>query len=90
MLLCLVCMRVRYTDHLDDMPAIGYAVSSLAYDRIERFLLLLHGHAANYQGRGSFISDEQQSLYQDAGNPAWRSTLGDLQVIHLAQLIEFF
>ena len=48
----------RYTDHLDDMPAVGYAISSLAEDRVERFLLLLHGHAANYQGRGSFLSDE--------------------------------
>ena len=69
----------RYTDHLDDMPAIGYAISSLAADRIDRFLLLLHGHTANYQGRGSFMSDEQQSLYQNTDAPAWRSTLGDLQ-----------
>jgi len=69
----------RYTDHLDDMPAIGYAISSLAADRVERFLLLLHGHAANYQGRGSFLSNEQQSLYQDPVKPAWRQSLGDIQ-----------
>lgn len=69
----------RYTDHLDDMPALGYAESSLDEDRIEQFLLLLYGHAANYQGRGSFFSDEQQSLYQDENNIAWRSSLGDLQ-----------
>jgi hypothetical protein len=34
----------RYTDHLDDMPAIGYAISSLAADRIEKYLLLLYGY----------------------------------------------
>jgi hypothetical protein len=38
-----------FTDHLDDMPALGYAESSLSFDRIEEFLLLLYGHAANYQ-----------------------------------------
>ena len=69
----------RYTDHLDDMPAIGYARSSLGADRIERFLLLLHGHAANYQGRGSFFSTEQQSLYLDVANPRWRANLGEIQ-----------
>ena len=69
----------RYTDHLDDMPAIGYAVSALDADRIEHFLLLLYGHAANYQGRGSFLSNEQQSLYQDTADPAWRASLGDIQ-----------
>ena len=52
----------RFTDHLDDMPAIGYARSSLDADRIPQFLLLMYGHAANYQGRGSFFSTEQQSL----------------------------
>ena len=67
----------RYTDHLDDMPAIGYAVSSLAADRIPQFLLLLYGHMANYQGRGSFFTTEQQSLYQ--GSARWRATLGEVQ-----------
>lgn len=69
----------RYTDHLDDMPAIGYARSSLASDRIEKFLLLLYGHAANYQGRGSFLSNEQQSLYMDTQNTRWRASLGEIQ-----------
>ena len=69
----------RYTDHLDDMPAIGYARSSLSADRIDRFLLLLYGHAANYQGRGSFFSTEQQSLYLDASNTRWRASLGEIQ-----------
>lgn len=55
------------------------ARSSLFHDRTEQFLLLLHGHAANYQGRGSFISNEQQSLYQDPNNPSWRQSLGDIQ-----------
>jgi hypothetical protein len=40
---------LTHTDHLDDMPAIGYARSSLDADRIEQYLLLLYGHAANYQ-----------------------------------------
>ena len=90
----------RYSDHLDDMPAIGefctkhdgfgtknhgvftktdgeysknddfcalatgYARAGIAADRIQEYLLLLYGHAANYQGRGSFFTTEQQSLYQ--------------------------
>jgi hypothetical protein len=69
----------RYTDHLDDMPAIGYAISSLAADRLPSFLTLLYGHAANYMGRGSFFTTEQQSLYQLATNPRWRATLGEIQ-----------
>eukprot|EP01047_Picozoa_sp_COSAG01_P096430 COSAG01_NODE_26932_length_699_cov_0.920000_1_plen_127_part_10 len=55
------------------------ARSSLSHDRIQQFLLLLYGHAANYQGRGSFISNEQQSLYQDPHNPSWRASLGEIQ-----------
>ena len=34
----------------DDMPAIGYARSSLSHDRIEQFLLLLYG-------TNSFVSE---------------------------------
>ena len=69
----------RYSDHLDDMPAIGYAEAGIASDRIQEYLLLLHGHAANYQGRGSFFSTEQESLYQDSANPNWRGSLGEIQ-----------
>jgi hypothetical protein len=69
----------RYTDHLDDMPAIGYARSSLSADRLDKFLLLLYGHAANYQGRGSFFTTEQQSLYQLQGSSRWRASLGEIQ-----------
>lgn len=69
----------RYSDHLDDMPAIGYAQASIASDRIQEYLLLLYGHAANYQGRGSFFSTEQESLYQDASNHNWRASLGEIQ-----------
>ena len=58
-------------------PAIGYARSSLDADRISQFLLLMYGHAANYQGRGSFFSTEQQSLYQDQADPSWRASLGE-------------
>jgi hypothetical protein len=53
----------RYEDHLDDMPAIGYAQSDAALDRLGRFNLLLFGHMANYQSRGTFHSTEQLSLY---------------------------
>jgi hypothetical protein len=69
----------RYSDHLDDMPAIGYARAGIASDRIQEYLLLLYGHAANYQGRGSFFTTEQQSLYQDTANPNWRASLGEIQ-----------
>ena len=69
----------RYTDHLDDMPAVGYAIASLGADRIDQYLLLLHGHMANYQGRGSWFSDEQQSLYQNETHLAWRASIGNLQ-----------
>lgn len=64
--------------HLDDMPAIGYAQGALDADRIEQYLLLLYGHAANYQGRGSFLSNEQQSLYQQEASD-WRASLGEIQ-----------
>ena len=53
----------RFSDHLDDMPAIGYARANLDHDRVGKYLLLLHGHAANYQSRGAFFSTEQMSLY---------------------------
>ena len=33
----------RYSDHLDDMPAVGYAVAALASDRVAQYLLLLYG-----------------------------------------------
>ncbi len=69
----------RYSDHLDDMPADGYAVGALEADRLQSFLLLLYGHAANYQGRGSFFSTEQQSLYADALRTSWRASLGEVQ-----------
>ena len=55
------------------------ARSSLTHDRLQQFLLLLYGHTANYQGRGSFISNEQKSLYQDPNNPSWRTSMGEIQ-----------
>ena len=67
----------RYTDHLDDMPAIGYAIGGLAHDRLARFHLLLYGHMANYQSRGSFFSTEQMSLYGEGGFRT--NDLGQLQ-----------
>ena len=56
----------RFTTHLDDMPAIGYAMSDVALDRVNRFNLLLFGHMANYQSRGTFHSTEQLSLVGSA------------------------
>ena len=50
---------VRFRDHLDDMPAHGYALSSLTLDRIPSFLSLLFGHIANYHSRGTYNSPEQ-------------------------------
>ena len=45
------------------MPAIGYALSDVALDRVSRYNLLLFGHMANYQSRGTFHSTEQLSLF---------------------------
>lgn len=62
----------RFRDHLDDMPAAGYAYSAIATDRIQSFLSLLFGHIANYQARGTFNAPEQESLYGDGGSTvAW-------------------
>ena len=60
----------RFRDHLDDMPATGYAYSAIATDRIPSFLSLLFGHIANYQARGTFNAPEQESLYGDGGSTA--------------------
>jgi hypothetical protein len=45
------------------VPAIGYALSDVALDRVSRYNLLLFGHMANYQSRGTFHSTEQLSLF---------------------------
>ena len=57
----------RFRDHLDDMPATGYARAGLVSDRVDSFLSLLFGHIANYQSRGTFQATEQLSLYGDGG-----------------------
>ena len=56
----------RYTDHLDDMPAVGYAASTAMLDRVTTFNLLLFGHIANYQSHGTYHATEQLSLYGSA------------------------
>eukprot|EP01047_Picozoa_sp_COSAG01_P044377 COSAG01_NODE_4005_length_5440_cov_8.384947_2_plen_1194_part_00 len=62
----------RFRDHLDDMPANGYAYSAIATDRVQSYLSLMFGHIANYQARGTFNSPEQLSLYGDGGsNKIW-------------------
>jgi hypothetical protein len=66
----------RWTDHLDDMPSSYYAAASLRDDRIERFQLLMYGHMANYQGRGTFTATEQLPITPDA-NGLWRDYLWD-------------
>jgi hypothetical protein len=58
----------RFRDHLDDMPANGYAYSAIATDRIQSFLSLLFGHIANYQSHGTFNAPEQLGLYGDGGS----------------------
>ena len=55
----------RYLDHLDDMPAEGYAFSAAALGRTESFQALYFGHIANYQSRGVYNAPEQLSLYGD-------------------------
>lgn len=52
----------RYTDHLDDMPASGYAHSAVSLRRTESYQALLFGHIANYHSRGSYNAPEQLSL----------------------------
>jgi hypothetical protein len=48
------------------MPSSYYAYASLRDDRVERFHLLLYGHLANYQGRGTFTATEQLPITGDA------------------------
>eukprot|EP01059_Diplonema_ambulator_P033914 TRINITY_DN7346_c0_g1_i1.p1 TRINITY_DN7346_c0_g1~~TRINITY_DN7346_c0_g1_i1.p1 ORF type:complete len:887 (+),score=334.46 TRINITY_DN7346_c0_g1_i1:45-2663(+) len=65
----------RYTNHLDDMPAVGYAQMSLLTNRLPSFMTLMFGHIANYQSRGSFMSTEQLSLYGDGDTNSYRAYL---------------
>ena len=55
----------RFTDHLDGMPAEGYAHSAVALRRVSTFQSLYFGHIANYHSRGTFNAPEQLSLYGD-------------------------
>jgi len=52
----------RWTDHLDDMPAGGYALGALRLDRLSDFNTLLSGHSALYQSRGTFTATEQLGI----------------------------
>ena len=61
----------RFRDHLDDMPAAGYAISAIALDRIPSFLSLMFGHIANYHSRGTYNAPEQMSLYGDGVPGRW-------------------
>jgi hypothetical protein len=54
----------RWSDHLDDMPAAGYARASLELDRMPFFHLFLVGLTMNYQSRGVFASTEQIGYFQ--------------------------
>lgn len=64
----------RWSDHLDDMPAAGYARASLELDRMPFFHLFLVGHTMNYQSRGVFASTEQIGYFQQP-NAAFREYL---------------
>ncbi len=66
----------RWSSHLDDMPSSYYLAASLRDDRIQRFHLLLYGHMANYQSRGTFTATEQLPIDPDA-NGRWRDYLWD-------------
>jgi len=48
------------------MPSSYYLAASLWSDRITRFHLLLYGHMANYQGRGTFTATEQLPITADS------------------------
>jgi hypothetical protein len=61
----------RFLDHLDDMPAEGYAYSAMDLARVDSFQALLFGHAANYHSRGVFNAPEQMSLYGDGVKGLW-------------------
>lgn len=52
----------RWTGHLDDMPAGGYALAALRLDRLADFNTLLSGHSALYQSRGVFMATEQLGI----------------------------
>lgn len=64
----------RFRTHLDDMPAVGYAYSSVATNRSLAFNSLLFGHIANYQSRGSFNGPEQLGF--ELGDDGYRALLG--------------
>ena len=61
----------RFLDHLDDMPAEGYAYSAMDLSRVDSFQALLFGHMANYHSRGVFNAPEQMSLYGDGVKGRW-------------------
>lgn len=49
----------RWSDHLDDMPAVGYGLAALYHGQLDFFHTLHYGHMANYHGPGTFHSTEQ-------------------------------
>ncbi|EDQ93034.1 uncharacterized protein MONBRDRAFT_22383 [Monosiga brevicollis MX1] len=53
----------RWSDHLDDMPSLGYGYGHLRYNRLPEFHMLHYGHMANYMSPGVFSSTEQLSIY---------------------------
>ena len=61
----------RFLDHLDDMPAEGYAYAAMDLSRVASFQSLLFGHAANYHSRGVYNAPEQMSLYGDGVKGLW-------------------
>ena len=64
----------RYLAHLDDMASAGYAWAHLWQGRVDRFLLLTTGHAANYAARGTFSATEQVPFETDSEG-LWRDYL---------------
>ena len=57
----------RFENWLDDMPADGYALAALEYDRLGSFLSMLYGHAALYNSPGAFNAVEQMNIQGDLG-----------------------
>lgn len=56
----------RWSDHLDNMPAVHYFSSALWYGRQSSFWMMQYGHMANYHGRGTWTATEQIPIGPDA------------------------
>jgi hypothetical protein len=66
----------RWSDHVDDMPAVGYGLHAILSGRTRFFWALLFGHAANFANRGTFGAAEQAIAAGDIGSNSLREANG--------------